>query len=188
LYKFSDTVENGIVTRAMTQLTFEEYLKNHIGTILSQDDFNRWVQRKESHALDVLKRFGSPFPYKNWELKITSRFGYRIDPIKGGTTFHDGLDIAYSTGTPIHSPISGTVKTFKDSYGALIVTVTKDNVVILMAHLDSFSVQNGQSIQEGQIVGTVGNTGYSTGPHLHISIKLDGEKVDPMFYLKNILP
>lgn len=188
LYKIQDQIENSVLSRKITVLDFETYLKNNVGHMLSEDDYKRWIQRKESGALDALKTFGSPFPTRNWELYITSHFGYRIDPIVGGTAFHNGIDIAFPTGEPIHSPISGTVRTTVDSYGALIVSVTHDNIVVSMVHLDSFSVKTGQVIQQGDVVGTVGNTGYSTGSHLHLSIRIDGELVDPYLYLRNTQP
>lgn len=110
---------------------------------------------------------------------ITSRFGRR----SRGT--HTGLDIATSTGTPITAAASGTV-TFsgrKGSYGNLVVIDHGNGVQTYYAHCNSISVTAGQHVSQGQIISTVGSTGNSTGPHLHLEVRLNGVCQNPQNYL-----
>lgn len=110
---------------------------------------------------------------------ITSRFGRR----SSGT--HTGLDIATSTGTPIKAAASGTV-TFagtKGSYGKLVVVDHGNGVQTYYAHCNSIAVSAGQTVSQGQTISTVGSTGNSTGPHLHLEVRLNGICQNPQNYL-----
>lgn len=105
---------------------------------------------------------------------ITQKFGERPEVYKQfGLAGHNGLDLRAPEGTPLFSPIEGTATLFdqgKAGYGKYI-KVSKDNISILMAHLSEFNVQNGQKVYAGQLIGKTGNTGFSTAPHLHVTVK-----------------
>lgn len=110
---------------------------------------------------------------------ITSRFGRR----SRGT--HTGLDIANSTGTPIKSVASGTViyAGYKGSYGRMVVIAHTDSVQTYYAHCSKLYVSVGQTVNQGDIIAAVGSTGNSTGPHLHLEIRVNGVAKNPQNYL-----
>ena len=110
---------------------------------------------------------------------ITSRFGRR----SGGR--HTGLDIANSTGTPIKAVADGTVTyaAYKGSYGRLIVIQHTDSVETYYAHCSRIYVSAGQKVKQGDVIAGVGSTGNSTGPHLHLEIRVNGVAKNPQYYL-----
>ena len=116
---------------------------------------------------------------------VTSPFGWRIHPILGYKKFHTGIDIGVGYGVPIHASDSGTViyATWMGGYGNVIIIDHGRGISTLYAHQSSLAVGNGARVSRGQIVGYVGSTGFSTGPHLHFEVRLSGNPVDPMAYL-----
>ena len=106
---------------------------------------------------------------------ITSRFGRR----SGGT--HTGLDIANSTGTPIKAAATGTVvySGYKGSYGNLIIVAHTNSIQTYYAHCSRLYVSVGQTVTQGQVIGAVGSTGNSTGPHLHLEVRVNGVAKNP---------
>lgn len=112
---------------------------------------------------------------------ITSGFGYRTDPIDHTRKFHDGLDLAAPAGTAIHVLRPGVV-TFAGragGYGNLVVVDHGGGLETRYGHCASLSVAPGDRVEVGDVVGTVGSTGRSTGPHLHYEVRRDGIPVDP---------
>lgn len=113
---------------------------------------------------------------------ITCRFNSR-----GSTspTGHRGLDIAAPTGTPIKAAAGGTVTTagWNNSYGNMIILSHGNGVQTVYAHCSQLSVSAGQTVTQGQVIGKVGSTGNSTGPHLHLEIRVNGILQDPQSYL-----
>ena len=123
-----------------------------------------------------------PFPKGTTGLTFTSGFGQRPSPGGIGSTNHKGIDIAGRSGTPIITPISGVVDVFGPlgSYGN-VVFVRSGNTVMEFGHLKSINVRSiGEELQAGQVIGTMGNTGNSTGVHLHWTIRVNGVPVDPV--------
>ncbi len=118
--------------------------------------------------------------------RLTSPFGYRADPFTGVRTFHTGIDLAAPTGTPIKVTLDGRVATtgFTPVYGNYIIISHDGGYQSLYAHLSSIGVRRGQSVVQGAVVGRVGNTGYSTGSHLHFSVYKDGRMIDPLSVLR----
>ena len=118
--------------------------------------------------------------------RISSRFGWRTHPLTGKRRFHSGLDIAAPSGAPVVATGSGTVISagWNGGYGKAIVIQHNDTQQTLYGHLSEISVQPGQSIAQGTVIGLVGSTGNSTGPHLHFESRMptDGvwTAVDPM--------
>ncbi len=117
--------------------------------------------------------------------KISSGFGSRADPFTGVRRFHNGLDIVNSPGTPIMAAMVGTVEDvgFNNNYGYYVI-LRHTGYQTLYGHLSRFVVHRGQKVQQGEKIGELGTTGYSTGPHLHFSIFRNGEAVDPLSFLK----
>jgi murein DD-endopeptidase MepM/ murein hydrolase activator NlpD len=118
---------------------------------------------------------------------VTSGFGRRRSPLGGGTTMHSGIDISNRVGTPIRAPARGAV-TFAGPDGAYGISITLDHgngIVTRYAHLNRPLVKVGDYVQRGDVIGELGNTGRSTGPHLHYEVILNGTPVDPMRYILN---
>jgi murein DD-endopeptidase MepM/ murein hydrolase activator NlpD len=115
--------------------------------------------------------------------KITSKFGYRTDPKTGKPgEFHNGLDLAVPSGTPIKSPMKGTVEIVNSGGpgGNELIIKHSNGYKTGYAHLTKALVKKGEKIAQGQIVALSGNTGKSTGPHLHFTVTdPSGAKVDP---------
>ena len=117
---------------------------------------------------------------------ITSTFGYRIHPIFGLQRFHSGLDIAVPLGTSVLAANSGTViKTaYSSSYGNMVMIDHGGGIVTAYAHLSEFVANVGDEVEKGTVIAKSGSTGWSTGPHLHFEVRVNGEYVDPTDYLK----
>ena len=114
--------------------------------------------------------------------KITSKFGNRNHPVLKSVKFHRGVDIAVSIGTPVYSGIKGKV-TFagrKGNYGNLVEIEGNNGIKVRYAHLNSVDVVTGQKVSDGEKVAETGNTGMSTGPHLHYEIIIDENPVNPL--------
>lgn len=113
---------------------------------------------------------------------ISSRFGVRS---RIRRSVHTGLDLAASSGTIVKAAASGTVSFvgWKGSFGKLIVIDHGGGVQTYYAHLSAWSVYSGQSVSQGQVIGNVGSTGNSTGPHLHIEVRLNGVALNPEQYI-----
>jgi murein DD-endopeptidase MepM/ murein hydrolase activator NlpD len=116
---------------------------------------------------------------------ITSRFGTRRDPFTGVRTFHNGIDIANSLGTPVRASMAGTVTDtgFNSSYGNYVVISHEGGFQTLYGHLKVFTVRVGQTVAQSQQIGQMGNTGYSTGNHTHFSIFKWNKALNPLNYL-----
>ena len=114
--------------------------------------------------------------------KITSKFGNRNHPVLKSVKFHRGVDIAVSLGTPVYAGIRGIV-TFagkRGNYGNLVEIEGSDGIKVRYAHLNSIDVVTGQKVSDGEKVAETGNTGMSTGPHLHYEIIIDENPVNPL--------
>ncbi|MGH9604708.1 MAG: M23 family metallopeptidase [Terracidiphilus sp.] len=121
------------------------------------------------------------------EGRVTSSFGERLDPIDGEGAFHTGVDIAAPYGTPVRAAAAGEV-TGQDmgrGYGRTVVLNHGHGVATVYAHLSGIAVMPGEQVAEGQIVGYIGVSGRSTGPHLHYEVRVDGVPVNPHKYLRN---
>ncbi len=118
---------------------------------------------------------------------ITSPFGYRNSPFTGKKTFHSGLDISNRTGIRIVSTAAGKVifTGKKDNYGNVVVIDHGYGKATKYAHLRDILVHSGQHVKRGEIIATLGNTGQSTGPHLHYEVLVNGTPVNPSKYILN---
>ena len=116
---------------------------------------------------------------------LTSAYGWRTHPITGKQSFHNGVDLANVQGTPIYAAKSGTVTvaTYNGVYGYYVQINHGDGFSSLYGHLTHYIVGVGQSVSAGQVIGYMGSTGWSTGPHLHFTIYYNGNTVNPMNYI-----
>jgi len=122
-----------------------------------------------------------------WPLigRIGSQFGSRPDPFESGSEMHRGLDIEAPKGTPVHAPAGGYVRIAQreTDYGNLIVIDHGNGLTTRYAHLNGFAVHAGQMVTKRQLIGWVGMTGRTTGPHLHYEVRLNEMPVNPRSYL-----
>ena len=129
---------------------------------------------------DSLRRafLASPVPYS----RLTSGFGTRFHPILQTQRAHTGVDYAAPTGTPVMSVADGVVteSSYQGAYGNMVVIQHNARQSTVYAHLSRMQVKRGQTIKQGDIIGAVGSTGLSTGPHLHFEFRIGGRHVDPL--------
>ena len=116
---------------------------------------------------------------------LTSSYGMRISPITGVEQFHNGVDLAAPEGTAVSATRAGVVRlTGNDRvYGNYIIIKHDNNTESLYGHLSAILVKKGQTVEKGAVIGKVGTTGLSTGPHLHFEIRMDGKSQTPPAYL-----
>ena len=113
---------------------------------------------------------------------LTSGFGFRTHPVFGGRRFHNGIDIGAKHGSSVFAADSGVVliSEYSSGYGNYIVLSHGNGVTTLYAHLSSRSVSAGATVSKGQVIGLIGSTGVSTGPHLHFEVSVNGSRINPM--------
>jgi LysM repeat protein len=118
--------------------------------------------------------------------RLSSGYGWRIHPISKKRHFHNGIDIAHSPGTPIKASMDGRVLKigYNHIYGKYIIIRHENGFQTFYGHLRKVIVEKGAYVKQGKKIGEMGNTGYSTGSHLHFSIYKNGETVNPLGYLK----
>jgi len=116
---------------------------------------------------------------------VSCPYGWRIHPLWGDKRFHYGVDLAANANTPVYAIASGTVTTatYGDANGYYISLSHGGGYGSVYCHLNSFAVSAGDSVSQGQVIGYVGSTGWSTGPHLHFEIHKNGSTVNPMEYI-----
>lgn len=114
--------------------------------------------------------------------RLTSNFGLRQHPLLGGLRFHQGIDLAANAGAPVYSAAAGTVAGtgWHGGYGLLVTVRYPQGMQSRYAHLSGVAVSPGQTIRKGQLIGFVGSTGRTTGPHLHYEVRINGIAVNPL--------
>ena len=174
--------------------TEEEYTVTILEVTLTVTDLGVVVaghmneEQKEIYALynethGLTQQFYTPLNLY-WYSYVSSYYGYRINPVTGQEQFHRGVDIAVPTGTTVLAAMDGTVTTatYDASYGNYVVIEDSNGYCTKYAHMDTLSVSAGQTVTHGTTIGTTGNTGSSTGSHLHIECLYNGEYYNPLFY------
>lgn len=118
-------------------------------------------------------------------VRISSPFGNRESPTEGASSYHQGVDLAAAEGTPIYATRSGTVTvaTYSNSAGYYVSINHGDGFSSVYMHMTKYVVSSGQQVSAGQVIGYVGSTGISTGPHLHFGISYNGGYVNPAIYV-----
>jgi murein DD-endopeptidase MepM/ murein hydrolase activator NlpD len=148
---------------------------------------NYMVKNKEK----LLKAIPAIQPVSNKDLnRIGSSFGYRTDPIYKNIRMHQGMDFTAPAGTPIYATADGVVEAAgfsSDGYGNKVLINHGFGYQTLYGHMIKVNAQPGQSVARGQVIGYVGSTGKSTGPHCHYEVIKRGAKVDPIYYFYNDL-
>ncbi|MEM7779599.1 MAG: M23 family metallopeptidase [Pseudomonadota bacterium] len=117
--------------------------------------------------------------------RLTSGFGMRIHPVRGGRRPHKGVDLAAPVGTPVYATADGIVSLARSGrgYGLYIKVDHGAELETRYAHLSRMTVTVGERVEKGDVIGYVGSTGWSTGPHLHYEVRVDGVAVDPIPYM-----
>ena len=115
-------------------------------------------------------------------MALTSRFGMRSHPILGGVRMHSGVDLAAPAGSPVYATAAGVVSfaNWSGGYGLLVVVDHGGQLQTRFGHLSRLLVSPGQTVARGQVLGLVGSTGRSTGPHLHYEVRRGGFAVNPL--------
>ena len=155
------------------------------------------LKRKEEEAKKKAEASGKTYQTKNigdisftWPCpassRITSRFGARSSPTEGASSNHKGIDIGAPTGTNIVAAASGTVvvSTYSYSAGNYIMINHGGGVYTVYMHASKLLASVGDSVKKGEVIAKVGSTGYSTGPHIHFEVQVNGSPVNPMSYLQ----
>lgn len=156
---------------------------NRLGdSVKEQTDSLRALERLMGRAGRMLASLPTRWPVRG---SVNSEFGNRQSPWQEGREFHSGIDIRAGSGTPIYAPAAGTVvhAGLAQDYGTAIVLDHGQDIRSLYGHLSKVSVQPGQRVVRGTVLGYTGNTGRSSGPHLHYEIMVKGQAVNPRAYL-----
>lgn len=146
------------------------------------------ISKLALHKNEMLKSLPiiSPIHKKNIR-RISDKFGLRFHPIKKRKIMHRGLDIACAINTPIYAPSDGVVKIVQTDYGygKLIIIDHGFGYITKYAHLNKYEVKVGDTVRRGELIALSGNTGVSTGPHLHYEVLFNKKHVDPINYISN---
>ena len=139
--------------------------------------------------MDRLNRTLALVPYRKpviGEVEFTSGFGVRSDPFLGRPAMHTGLDFRAATGDPVRVTANGKVVSagWSGGYGRMVEVDHGNGLSTRYGHLSQINVKVGETVKIGQVIGEVGSTGRSTGPHLHYETRIDGEAVDPQKFLR----
>jgi murein DD-endopeptidase MepM/ murein hydrolase activator NlpD len=153
----------------------------------SYDEVDELVKNKEK----LLSHTPAIQPLSNKDLnRVASGYGYRVDPVYKTTKFHAGLDFSAPQGTPIYATADGAVSTAGNTgngYGNYVVINHGYGYETLYGHMVRVKVSNGQAVKRGEVIGWVGSTGKSTGPHCHYEVHKYGEKINPIYFFFNDL-
>ncbi len=131
--------------------------------------------------LTVAGTFTVPVDYT----RVTSKFGYRVNPVTNEYGFHSGIDLAASAGTSIRAAFTGTVKkaAYSEGRGNYIVLAHPNGLETVYCHCSEIIAAEGENVRSGEVIARVGSTGQATGPHLHLEILLNGIRYDPAWIL-----
>lgn len=156
---------------------------NHVKSDISSLEVH--VHELDQFLLDkdsFLRSMPTLMPSLGW---ITSYYGPRISPTSGQLRMHEGLDIGATPGTPIVSPADGIVvfSGTKPGFGNFVQIDHGYGLETLYAHAKSLTAVKGQRVSRGDMIASVGSTGYSTGPHLHYEVRVNGTPVDPLYFI-----
>lgn len=166
--------------------------KDYASLVVRIDKAVRETQLKEQSVIDLWESLSERQslinatpnirPARGW---LTSRFGYRISPFNGKPAMHAGLDIAAAPGSPVYAPADGVVSFagYDEGYGKLVSVDHGYGVTTRFGHASQIYVQVGQKVSKWDVIAAVGNTGRSTGPHLHYEVRINGTPVDPINFI-----
>ncbi len=177
--------DNKLVTNITTQLN------NMLARASYQSKSYKEIDQMVSDKQTLLSSIPAIQPVSNKDLKqIASGFGYRIDPVYKVTKFHAGLDFAAPQGTPIYATADGRVSSSgmdNGGYGNHVIIDHGHGYETLYGHMVRIKARAGHIVKRGELIGWVGNTGKSTGPHCHYEVHRKGTPVDPIYFFYNDL-
>jgi murein DD-endopeptidase MepM/ murein hydrolase activator NlpD len=152
----------------------------HETQLKEQSVIDLWESLSERQSL--INATPNVKPARGW---LTSRFGYRVSPFTSKAAMHAGLDIAAAPGSPVYAPADGVVSYagYDQGYGKLVSIDHGYGVSTRFGHTSQIYVQVGQKVSKWDVVAAVGNTGRSTGPHLHYEVRINGTPVDPINFI-----
>ncbi|HPA36357.1 MAG TPA: M23 family metallopeptidase [Chitinophagales bacterium] len=183
--ELKDLPEASIISKTLARLESAE--KRAYVQSKSYDQLVKLIKNKE----EMLASIPAIQPVSNKELKrIASGFGMRIDPVYKTPRMHAGLDFTAETGTPVYATGNGIVEIAGyqgDGYGNKVVINHGYGYETLYGHNSKLLVRAGEKVKRGQTIALVGNTGKSTGPHLHYEVWKNGQKIDPVNFFFNDL-
>ncbi len=161
-------------------------LDHILNDVQLQENEYSYLKQNAQRKAEVLKSIPAIQPVFNPDLsRLASGYGNRMHPIYKIEKFHEGIDFTAPTGTEVYSTGDGRVKELdrtRRGRGHTLVIDHGNGYETVFSHLDDFRVRQGQTVKRGEIIGTVGNTGLSTAPHLHYEVRLNGEPVNPVNY------
>ncbi|SFG48357.1 Murein DD-endopeptidase MepM and murein hydrolase activator NlpD, contain LysM domain [Oribacterium sp. WCC10] len=194
------TAYNRKISKAQSEIAEQQDKIDDLNADIRAQEANieameREIERQEEEARKKAKESGSsqktrtmtggftwPVPSSS---RISSEFGSRESPTEGASTYHKGIDIAASTGSNVIAAAGGKVviATYSASAGNYIMISHGSSTYTVYMHMSKLNVSEGDEVSQGDVIGAVGSTGYSTGPHLHFGIRKDGTYVNPGNYL-----
>lgn len=175
----------GLVMRLAQRMDLLE--KQLFSQVQSFDQLKSALEQNQ----DKLSHIPSVIPINIEDYTMSSGYGYRRDPIYGSSKFHEGLDFAAKTGTNVFATADGVVEVAERAagYGNCIDINHGYNYLSRYAHLSEILVKKGEQVKRGQLIGKVGSTGKSTGPHLHYEVRFKDEPQNPVnYYFMDLTP
>ncbi len=184
-------------TRQLIQMEIQNELQARIGAWQEEADrraqesadFTRLIQDIQATELGFAPGSAGAASVQGFSMPtsgtVGSPFGNRVHPIFGTVRMHSGVDIAGSTGDPIWAAKEGRVifAGWKGGYGNTVIVQHEGNIATLYAHMSEILARDGDWVDGGEVIGKVGSTGWSTGPHLHFETRQNGEPKDPLLFL-----
>ena len=184
----SDKVEKAEITESVSVESFEVTSDETgeavaVGEIVKDGSGGRDIEKREAaEGTSFAPYYVSVDPVLPVaDARITSRFGYRTNPVSGKYGFHTGIDLAAEEGSPVSAAFYGKVTETgsSDVWGNYVLMEHSDGLHTYYCHLSEIYVREGAIIRQGETVGLVGSTGWSTGPHLHFEVRINGVRVNP---------
>ncbi|MBX7514076.1 M23 family metallopeptidase [Qipengyuania sp. GH38] len=147
--------------------------------------FARWESPNQASLITAGPQVAIPSRMPLEDAKLTSDYGMRTHPVLRRRMGHKGVDLAAPTGTPIYATADGVVSKAErfSSYGKFVSIEHGARIQTRYAHMSAIAVTDGARVKKGDLIGYVGSTGRSTGPHLHYEVRIDGEAVNPVPYM-----
>jgi murein DD-endopeptidase MepM/ murein hydrolase activator NlpD len=183
--------------KKVTSMTDDELSKTIAATLNNirarieyQYSSYKQIEKLIANKEDKLACIPAIQPVANKDLtRIASGFGYRIHPIYGIPKMHNGLDFTAPSGTPIYATGDGVVSTaeYGTGFGNHVIVNHGYGYQTIYAHMVRIKARPGQRVKRGEVIGWVGNTGASTGPHCHYEVHINGTPVDPVYFFFNDL-
>lgn len=177
--------QSQLVKRLRTERSVYEQAERQLERDSEQliEEINRLVEKGSFSGHALLGTGNFSYPIRG---RLTSPFGMRRHPIFGVVSFHSGIDLAAPNRTPIKASDNGRVilSGWYGGYGKVVIVDHGKNYSTLYGHLSSTSVGRGKNVIKGQVIGHEGQTGYSTGPHLHFEVRKNGKPQNPLNYLR----